>query len=133
MLSHAFPALAEPSACPSCSLDRASSQGGPSHGAVGRPQAVAAIDRWSQTIQYEYLEPWMLFLSIPALQRRLDRFCAYASRHRPHQGLDGRSPEEVHRGKPLRHPVPLARVAGLERSSFRNDTRLPVYRLVRAA
>jgi len=69
------------------------------YGAVAKPQGVAAIDRWSQTIQYEYLEPCMLLLPLPALQKRLSRFAAYASRVRPHQGLEGRTPEMVHQGR----------------------------------
>jgi transposase InsO family protein len=103
------------------------------YGAVARPQSVAAIDRWSQTIQSEYLTPWILLLPIRSLQRHLDFFAEYASRHRPHQGLGGRAPGEVHRGRKRRRVVALETVIGLERRAFDGDPRLPVYRLLLAA
>jgi len=66
-------------------------------------------------------------LPLPALQKRLNRFATYATQDRPHQGLEGRTPERVHHEREDDALWPRSR------RSVHEDPRLPVHRLIRAA
>ena len=103
------------------------------YGAVARPQSVATIDRFFRSVQDEFLRGWMIALPRAALQRRLLRYVEWFSRHRPHQGVCGRTPWDVWSGRVRRRRVEPDRIVGLKFHEFGGDSSLPVYRLVEAA
>ena len=101
------------------------------YGAVGRFQSVAIIDRTFGSIKREYAGRWILLLPVRLINEGLSRYAAWHSHHRPHQGLEGRTPAEAFRHRLRRRDdrelidVRLVHQGG--------DRRLPIYRRVLAA
>lgn len=106
------------------------------YGAVGSSRSTARLERFWRTLKSEWLGGWLVLWFAPRLiERRLQDWLAWYHRHRPHQGLAGRTPDDV-----LREcPAPRAKTikAGghwhLSCEHFAGHRDLPVYRLRRAA
>ena len=102
------------------------------YGAVGRKGSIALIERTWRTLKREYVQHLFLHRPIRALETRLRRWARWHNRHRPHQGLGQRTPDDVYRRRRQRkaHDV----TAGELHVRFLDgDPRLPVLRLRRAA
>jgi len=83
-------------------------------------------------MKQEYV--WHLFRHRPirALETRLRRWQAWHNGHRPHQGFDQRTPDDVYRGRRPRKVHDLT--AGVLSVRFLDgDHRLPIVRLRNAA
>ena len=95
------------------------------YGAVGKWQGVAVIDRFFGALKAEYAKRWMLFLPTRRIEEHLKRYVLWHGRHRPHQGLGGRTPDEVFFAR--RNRVPRETIRGLRLTHLAGDRRLPVY------
>lgn len=104
----------------------------PRYGAVGKHGSIAVLERFWRSLKSEMLR--RLGLVPMAMPRMADEVAAYVEwydRHRPHQGLGGRTPREVRRDEEAarerarvepRARFPLAR--GDPRQTQRRVTRL---------
>ena len=102
------------------------------YGAVGRKGSIAIIERLWRSMKQEYVRRLFLYRSLAALDRRLRRWARWFNDHRPHQGLDQRTPDDVYRARPPRRTRDLT--AGVLSVRFLDgDDRLPILRLRRAA
>jgi putative transposase len=102
------------------------------YGAVGRWQHVAIIDRFFGSLKREYASRWLLLLPLKYINAGLNRYAAWFSRHRPHQGLQGRTPEEVFYGRRPRSTGETC-ITGLRLTHYRRDRNLPIYQRLKAA
>ena len=93
---------------------------------------LARIDRFWRTLKEEYARGLFLYRPIRTLERDLGRYALWHSRWRPHGGLGGITPDEIHAGKP-RHRLRAVQEGELEVSHQGGDRRLPVFRLRRVA
>jgi transposase InsO family protein len=100
-------------------------------GAVGRPQAVAIVDRFFRSVKSEIADAFFALKPLATINRQLAGYAAWFNERRVHLGLGGRTPNAVHAGRPprkLRRLEPGGRYALSVR--YVNDTkRLPVFRL----
>jgi len=101
------------------------------YGAVARWQSVAVIDRFFLSLKREYASRWLLFLPIDRVNAALHRYTAWFGKHRPHQGLAGRTPDEVFYRR--RRRLPAGHLTEVRLTHLRGDSKLPVYRRLRAA
>jgi putative transposase len=101
------------------------------YGAVARWQSVAVIDRFFGALKAEYAFRWLLLLPVARVNQVLHGYVLWHARHRPHQGLGGRTPEEVFHGR--RRATPEGQVVGVRLTYLKGDDRLPVYRALKAA
>ncbi len=101
------------------------------YGAIGRRGSIALIERTWRSLKSEYVRHLFLHRSIRALETRLRRWKAWHNGHRPHQGLDQRTPDDVYRQRRPRKARNLT--AGTLSVRFHEgDPRLPILRLRRA-
>jgi putative transposase len=70
----------------------------PRYAAAGRRGATAIIERFFRSLKDEWLRRIMIPLRPDALQRELSSYLAWFHEHRPHQGVGGRTPSEMHDG-----------------------------------
>jgi putative transposase len=101
------------------------------YGAVARWQSVAVIDRFFESLKHEYASRWMVLLPLRRVNDALHRYTEWFSRHRPHQGLDGATPDEVYFRR--RRGLRAGRLRDVKLTYWRGDPKLPVYRRVLAA
>jgi len=102
------------------------------YGAVSRRGSIALIVRTRRSLETEYVRHLFLHPWIRALAARLRTWQRCHNGHRPHQGLDPLTPDDVYRGRiPRRTRYVAAGV--LSARFFDGDRRLPVLRLRRAA
>jgi len=101
-------------------------------GAVGRKGSIAVIERFWRSMKTEYARGLLLYRPLKTIERLLSEYATWFNAARPHQGLGGRTPDEVHSAKSTRaKSVPLR--AAVEATFVANDRDLPVLRLRRAA
>src|SRR5262245_52748052 len=97
-------------------------------GAVGRKGSIAVIERFWRSMKGEYARGLLLCRPLRSIERRLGAYAGWFNAHRPHQGLDGRTPDEVHFAVSTRaKSVPLR--AAVEVMHLDSDRQLPVLRL----
>lgn len=82
------------------------------YGAVGKWQAVAVIDRFFGSLKREYATRWLLLVPLKQINASLERYSTSYARHRPHQGLQGLTPDEVFYDR-RRRSVTENRIKGL--------------------
>ena len=102
------------------------------YGAVDRWQSVAVIDRFFGALKSEYATRWIPLLPMGRINEALERYSLWHGRYRPHQRLDGRTPNEFffHR---RRRQVPERLIRDIRTVNVQGVSRLPVYRRVLAA
>ena len=102
------------------------------YGAIGKSGSIALIERFWRSMKREHAHGLNLFRPLASIRARLRAYATWFNGHRPHQGLHGRTPDEVFTGR-LSTPrfVPLA--ATLKVVQIDGDHELPVLRLRRAA
>ena len=100
-------------------------------GAPGRKQSTAIVERFFRALKAEYVDAFFAYRSLSRLDRDLARYAAWFNGHRVHEGLGGRTPDEIHFARRRRKPqrIPSARLVV---SHLGGDRRLPVLRLRRA-
>jgi transposase InsO family protein len=101
-------------------------------GAVGKKPSVSRIERFWRSMKTEYAREIPLYGPIGRIEARLRLYADWFNAARPHQGIRGRTPDEVHFERSTRATrVPLRGV--LEVDHVGRDRLLPVVRLRRAA
>jgi putative transposase len=102
------------------------------YGAVGRSGSIALIERFWRSFKFEYANGLLVWRPIRSIDARLRSYASWFNEHRPHQGLGGRTPDEVHDAKSTRaKSVPLR--AAIEVRLLDDDRDLPVLRLRKVA
>lgn len=97
-------------------------------GAIGRSGSIAVIERFWRSMKSEYGRGLVLFRRIRSIEAKLRGYADWFGAHRPHQGLAGKTPDEVHDGASTRATVVPLR-ALVEVGHVDRDHRLPVLRL----
>lgn len=73
----------------------------PRYASTGSLRATAVIERLFLSLKTE----WLRLVSVPvdrdAMRRHLSCYFEWYARHRPHQGLDGQTPQEAYEGRPV--------------------------------
>ena len=72
----------------------------PRYAAARSIRATAVIERFFLSLKDEWLRRILVPLDRDAMQREVSLYLDWFARHRPHQGLDGRVPQEVYDGVP---------------------------------
>jgi putative transposase len=86
------------------------------------------IERFWKAFKTEHAGRLVLYRPVARIERSLSAYADWFNRHRPHQGLGQRTPDEVHHGTSTRATsVPLRAV--LEAQPLDGDRHLPVLRL----
>jgi transposase InsO family protein len=104
-------------------------------GAVGRPQAVARIDRFFRSLKEELATEFFALRPLKAINRELVGYAMWFNSYRVHEGLGGRSPSVVFAGRAPRRllrPKKGERFV-LCRRNIAGNRALPVLSLRRAA
>jgi len=100
-------------------------------GAVGKKGSIAIIERFWRTLKTECLDATCVRMSERMLAGKLSAYLEWYRLHRPHQGLGGRTPQDVSakvkRTKPLK--INAGDVLRVVRRDLDGDRRLPVYTL----
>jgi hypothetical protein len=83
----------------------------------------------------EWATLWLCWAARPVLERRLREWVEWYNDHRPHQGVEGRTPREVEKGKRRRALLEVRRQDRwlLERTLLYGQRTMPVYELKRAS
>jgi transposase InsO family protein len=71
----------------------------PRYGATDRRGATAVIERFFRSLKEEWLRGGVVPLRRESIRRHLSLYVAWSCEHRPHQGLGGKTPEEVYQGR----------------------------------
>ncbi|MHC5070902.1 MAG: DDE-type integrase/transposase/recombinase [Planctomycetota bacterium] len=71
----------------------------PRYGAVGKHASVAVIERFIRSMKAESTRCILVPLRLDAMREELSLYVSWYSEHRPHQGLNGMTPDEVYRGE----------------------------------
>ena len=72
----------------------------PRYASTGSLRATAVIERFFLSLKDEWLRRIFVPLRRDAMRRELASYVSWFAEHRPHQGLDGRTPNEVYDGRP---------------------------------
>jgi transposase InsO family protein len=68
----------------------------PRYGAVGRYGSIAVIERFNRTLKYEGLFLITIPFRLARMREEVRLIVEHYNRYRPHQGLTGRTPDEVY-------------------------------------
>jgi transposase InsO family protein len=68
----------------------------PRYGAVGKPGSIALVERFIRSVKDECTRRLVMPMSVARLRQELSLYAYWYNHHRPHQGLAGRTPDEVH-------------------------------------
>lgn len=101
-------------------------------GAIGKSGSIAVIERFWRSMKREHAHGLNLFRPLVSIRARIRAYATWFNGHRPHQGLDGRTPDEVFTGC-LSTPHSVPHAATLKGVHIDGDHELPVLRLRRAA
>ncbi len=108
------------------------------HGPVRKPCFNGKAERFFRTLRIG-LRGVLLPIGVRRIQQRLDQYREWYNRHRPHQALDGLTPDEAWLGGTLPEPIPFRTVdphkpvITVERAPCRGDPRLASVRIRIAA
>ena len=72
----------------------------PRFGAVGKYGSIAVVERFIRSMKNECCRRIVVPMQVAKLRVEVSLYCVWYNRHRPHQGLDGRTPDEVYFGRP---------------------------------
>ena len=68
----------------------------PRYGAIHRYGSIAVIERFIKSLKEEWLRRVTIPLRLEAMRNDLSAYVSWFNEHRPHQSLDGRTPQEVY-------------------------------------
>ena len=69
------------------------------YGAVGQHGSIAIVERFIRSFKEEFLRRIFISLRRGSFREQINSFISWFNENRPHQGLGGRTPEEVYRGE----------------------------------
>ena len=69
------------------------------YGAVGQHGSIAIVERFIRSFKEEFLRRILISMGRESFREQVNSFISWFNELRPHQGLGGRTPEEVYRGK----------------------------------
>ena len=112
----------------------------PRYASTGSLRATAVIERLLLSLKDEWLRRIVVPLSQEAMRRELDSYASWFAEHRPHQGLDGRTPNAIYDGRPVcklaSHPQQMPKTIPRRELVVRyhqGRRQLPIVELRRAA
>ena len=73
----------------------------PRYASMGSLRATAIIERFFLSLKDEWLRRIVVPLSRDGMRREVASYISWFAEHRTHQGLDGRTPNEVYDGLPV--------------------------------
>jgi putative transposase len=98
------------------------------YGRVHRHGSLSLIERLWRSFKDEYAGRLILYRPLRSIERSIAAYARWFNEHRPHQGLEHLTPDEVHYGTSTRaKSVPLRAV--LEAEPLAGDRHLPVLHL----
>jgi hypothetical protein len=111
----------------------------PRYASAGSLRATAVVERFFLSLKDEWLRRIFVPLSLSAMRREISLYLYWFAEHRPHQGLEGRTPNEISAGLPMAKvttskpktreiPRPKLAVRFLE-----GRTKLPIIEIKKAA
>ena len=78
----------------------------PRFGAVGKYGSIAVVERFIRTLKEECTRRIVVPLRRDHMRRELRLYLDWHNEHRPHEFLDGRTPNEVYHGRPAANAGP---------------------------
>jgi putative transposase len=81
----------------------------PRFGAVGQHGSIAIIERFIRSMKEECFRPVGVPLTVALVEQELKLWLTWYHRHRPHQGLAGKTPAEMIARRTRRRPGPARR------------------------
>jgi len=109
------------------------------YGAIGKHSSIAVIERFILSMKSEFTNYLLVPLIIEEFRYELGLYMTWYNQHRPHQGLDGKSPEEIYSNTqsqvPFLESIPNSRLPAMNLSvSFINSNKcLPIVELKKVA
>ncbi len=76
----------------------------PRYGAVGKHGSIAVLERFIRSMKVECTRRILVPLKLDAMREELACYVIWYNEHRPHQALDGLTPDEVYRGEASPEP-----------------------------
>ncbi len=76
----------------------------PRYGAVGKHASIAVIERFIRSMKAECTRCILVPLRLDAMREELGCYTIWYNAHRPHQALNGLTPDEVYRGEASPEP-----------------------------
>jgi len=68
----------------------------PRFGAVGKHGSIAVVERFIRSMKNECCRRIVVPMQVAKLRAEVSLYCIWYNHHRPHQGLGGRTPDEVY-------------------------------------
>jgi len=78
----------------------------PRFGAVGRHGSIAVVERFIRSMKAECTRRLLIPMRRRAFRKELCLYAQWYNEHRPHQALDGRTPNETYFGRPAANESP---------------------------
>jgi len=109
------------------------------YGAVGKYGSIAVVERFILSLKSEFTNHILVPLGLDDFRNDLAKYAEWYNRHRPHQSLDGRTPQELYSGSqpqaPPSHSIPHSKlpVMKLAVSHLHGNRLLPLVELKKAA
>ena len=101
-------------------------------GAIGKSGSISVIERFWRSCKAEHAHGLNLFRPLASIRARLRAYVSWFNAQRPHQGLGGRTPDEVFTGR-VHTPKTVPLRAVLEVTHIDGNRDLPALRLRPAA
>ena len=111
----------------------------PRYGAVGKYGSIALMERFILSMKSEFTNRILIPLNMDGFRRELGWYMAWYNEHRPHQSLDGRTPQDLYSNARAQAPpagaVPNSKLPKVELQveHFNGSRQLPIIRLTKAA
>jgi hypothetical protein len=102
-------------------------------GAIGSSLNCARLERFWRSLKEECLDATCAWMREDAIRAKTEAYVEWHARHRPHQGLAGRTPDDVRRRRkgPRRLELRDGDRVKVTRVDLRGDRSCPVYRLAK--
>jgi len=78
----------------------------PRFGAVGRHGSIAVVERFIRSMKAECTRRLLIPMRRDAFRKELSLYAEWYNEHRPHQALEGRTPDEVYYDRPAANEAP---------------------------
>jgi len=75
-------------------------------GAIGKHGSIALVERCIRSLKEEGAQSWLAPILWRTVERELSLFADWYNGQRPHAGLAGATPDEIHFGRPPAHHRP---------------------------